>query len=163
MVLFLVDTGRLPQMGFKPQKKSWVEAVNRFVERMKEATEEAKATLQKAKDDMALYYNRKRVPAPEFKPGDKVFVDARDLKTTCPSKKFDYRFIGPYTVEQKIGSSAYRVKLPPSMNRVHPVFHVIKLKEAPKDPIIRRPVNPLLDLEIVDGEPRYEVEEILDS
>jgi len=82
MVPFMVDTGRLPRMGFEPRTKSWVEAVNRFVERMKEATEEAKSALRKAKDDMAMYYDRKRVPALEIKPGDKVFVDARNLKTT---------------------------------------------------------------------------------
>ena len=82
MVPFMVNTGRLPRMGFEPRTKSQVEAVNRFVGKMKEATEEAKSALRKAKDDMAMYYDRKRIPAPEIQPGDKVFVDARNLKTT---------------------------------------------------------------------------------
>jgi len=45
MVPFMVNTGRLPRMGFEPRTKSQVEAVNRFVGKMKEATEEAKSAL----------------------------------------------------------------------------------------------------------------------
>jgi len=48
------------------------------------------------------------------------------------------------------------------MNRVHPVFHVVKLKLAPQDPIGRQ-VQPPPDPVVVEGEPEYEVEEILDS
>jgi len=107
MAPFLVDTGRLPRMGFEPRTKSRIEAVNQFVEKMKESTQEAKAALQKAKDDMAMYYNRKCIPAPEFKPGDKVFIDAQNLKTTRQSQKLDYCFIGPYVVEGKVGTHAY--------------------------------------------------------
>ena len=107
MVPFLVDTGRLPQMGFEPRTKSQIEVVNRFVERMKESTQEAKAALQKAKDDMAMYYNRKHIPTPEFQPGDRVFIDAQNLKTTRPLQKLNYHFIDPYVVERKVGTHAY--------------------------------------------------------
>jgi len=53
-----------------------VESVNEFKDWMKDTLEEAKAALAKSKDDMALYYNRKCTPAPEFKVGDMVFLDA---------------------------------------------------------------------------------------
>jgi len=49
---------------------------------MTDTLEEAKAALAKLKDDMALYYNRKCTPAPEFKAGDMVFLDASDIQTT---------------------------------------------------------------------------------
>src|SRR5690242_18353325 len=61
--------------------------VNVFAKRMKDALEEAKSALVKAKDDMSLYYNRRRTPAPTYKPGDKVWLDASDIKTTRPSQK----------------------------------------------------------------------------
>ena len=109
-----------------------------------------------------MYYNWKRVPALEIQPGDKVFVDAWNLQTTWPSQKLNYRFIGPYTVERKVGNNAYQVKLPPSMNRVHLVFHVVKLKLAPQDPIGRH-VQPPPDPVVIGGEPEYKVEHILDS
>jgi hypothetical protein len=51
-------------MGFEPQQPSRVESANEFANRMKLATEEAKAALSKAKDDMARYYNQRRLPTP---------------------------------------------------------------------------------------------------
>jgi len=53
---FLLDTGRVPQMGFEPdQPCSHVEPVNEFRDRMKDTLEEAKAALAKSKDNMTLY------------------------------------------------------------------------------------------------------------
>jgi hypothetical protein len=55
--LFLLDTGQTLRMGFESYTSSRVEAVNKFVERMKSATEEARSTIRKSKDDMAQHYN----------------------------------------------------------------------------------------------------------
>jgi len=67
-------------MGFKPQQcPSSLETVNKFMEKMKNATEKAKSTVQKAQEDMARYYNQQRTLAPVFKPRDKVFLDTLDI------------------------------------------------------------------------------------
>src|SRR6202789_4453804 len=133
---FLLQTGRLPRMGFEPdQRPSNVESVNEFTDRMRNTLEEAKAALVKSKDDMARYYNQRRTPAPEYNPGDKVYLDGSDIKTTRPSRKLSHRRLGPFPIERKVGSNAYRLRLPPSMGRIYPVFNVIKLTLAPKDPI----------------------------
>jgi len=51
--LFLLDTGRVPRMGFEPrQNHSDLETVNEFMERMRAAIDEAKSTIRKAQDDM---------------------------------------------------------------------------------------------------------------
>jgi hypothetical protein len=39
---------------------------------MAKGVEEVRAALTKAKDEYAMYYNRRRIPAPKFKPGDRV-------------------------------------------------------------------------------------------
>jgi len=79
--LFLLDTRRLPHMGFEPQQNSsGLETVNEFMERMRTAIEEVKSTIHKAQDDMKRYYNQRRTPAPVFRPGDKVFLDASDVR-----------------------------------------------------------------------------------
>jgi hypothetical protein len=133
---FYVDTGRHPRMGFEPvTRESKVEAVNEFVDRMKDTLEEAKAALVKSKDDMARYYNQRRTPTPVFKLGNKVFLDAADIKTTRPSKKLAHRYLGPFKVTCPVGTHTYRLELPRSMSRIHPVFHVVKLLPAPLDPI----------------------------
>src|SRR5271163_1772770 len=132
-VPFLLFTGRIPCMGFEPgQRRSHLESVNEFKERMKDALDEAKAALTQSKEDMTRYYNRNRTPAPDYQPGDKVYLDASDIQTTRPSKKLSHRRLGPFKVIRKVGNGAYRLKLPPSMSQLHPVF---KLMPAPSDPI----------------------------
>jgi hypothetical protein len=69
-------------MGFKPKQwRSHAESINQFKERMKGALEEAKAALAKFKDNMAKYYDWKQTPSPDYKPGDKVYLDASDIQT----------------------------------------------------------------------------------
>jgi len=98
--LFLLDTGRLPHMGFEPrQNPSGLEMVNKFTERMRTAIEEAKSAIRKAQDDMKRYYDRKRTLAPVFNPGDKVFLDALDIRTTRPSQKLSHQHLSPFIVE----------------------------------------------------------------
>jgi len=97
---FLLDTGRLPCMGFEPQQNpSGLEMVNEFTERIRTAIEEAKSTIHKAQDDMKKYYDHRRTPAPVFNPGDKVFLDASDIQTTYSSQKLSHRRLGPFIVE----------------------------------------------------------------
>jgi hypothetical protein len=129
---------------------------------MKSTLDKARAALRKLKDDMACYYNQHREPTPVFEPGEKVYLDGSDINTTRPSQKLSHRFLGPYPVVRAVGKNAYRLRLPYSMHQLHPVFNVIKLLQAPKDPIPgRRPKPP--DPQIIDREPEYKVEAILDS
>ena len=44
-----------------------------------------------------------------------------------PSKEFRSRYIGPYTIIEKISSQAYKLSLPINM-KVHHVFHIGLLK-----------------------------------
>jgi hypothetical protein len=139
---FLLQTGRLPQMGFEPnQRPSNVESVNEFTEWMRNTLDEAKAALAKSKDDMSRYYNQRRTPAPEFHPGDKVYLDGTDITTTRPSRKLSHKYLVPFPIERKVGNGVYRLRLPPSMSRVHPVFNVVKLTPASevvlKGPVLR--------------------------
>jgi len=88
---FLLDTGRLPRMGFEPQQNpSGLETVNEFIERMKMAIKKTKSTICKAQDDMKRYYNQQRTPAPVFKPSNKVFLDTSDIQTMHPSQKLSH-------------------------------------------------------------------------
>jgi len=112
---------------------------------------------------MKRYYDRRRTPAPVLAPGDRVFLDASDITTSRPSKKLSHRRLGPFQVERRVGSSAYKLRLPRSMSRLHPVFNVVKLLPAPEDPIIGRKVTPPPDPIIEEGHEEWEVEQVLNS
>ena len=151
-------------MGFEPgQLRSHLESVNEFKERMADALMEAKAALSKSKDEMAKYYNQRWTPAPNYQPGDKVYLDTSDIHTTRPSQKLSHKRLGPFSIVRKVRNRAYRLRLLPSMSRIHPVFNVVKLTQAPEDPIPGWHPQPPLLPKIVDGEEEWVVEEILDS
>ena len=57
---------------------------------MKEVQKEVRTALDKAKDDMAQYYNQHWMPALKYLLGDKVYLDAEDIQTTHLSKKLSY-------------------------------------------------------------------------
>ena len=57
---------------------------------MKDTLDKAKAALVKSKEEMAKYYDWKRTLAPDYQPGDRVYLDASDIQTTRPSKKLSH-------------------------------------------------------------------------
>jgi len=104
---FLLDMGRIPCMGFElRQDPSSLKTVNEFTKKI-ESTEEAKSAIHKAQEDMTRYYNRRRSLAPVFKPGDQVYLDASDIRTTRPSLKLSHPRLGPFEIEHQVGPLAY--------------------------------------------------------
>ena len=48
--------------------------------------------------------------------------------------KLSPRFIGPYDIIERIGPVAYKLALPPELDKVHNVFHVSMLRRYRSDP-----------------------------
>jgi len=117
--------------------------------------------LEQANKDNAKYANRKRTDV-DFKVGDQVFVSTINMKTNRPTKKLDYRMIGPYPIIEKINEVAYKVALPKTV-KVHPVFHVSLLEPAKLDTDEFRAKPDAPPPVLIDEEYEWEVEEILDS
>jgi hypothetical protein len=44
-------------------------------------------------------------------------------------------YIGPFPVLEKCGTVAYKLDLPPSLARVHDIFHMSQLKKCLKAPV----------------------------
>ena len=105
----------------------------------------------------SLYYNRKRSMGPTLKKGDKVYLVRRNIRTKRPSDKLDHRKLGPFEIDEVIGPVNYKLKLPKTMN-IHNVFHVSLLEKAPPG----APPAPKTEIQPVNPEAEYEVEDILD-
>ena len=69
---FKANYGQDPRMGFEGRKKGKYVGAEKFVEKIKEIQEEAKAVLRKAQEDMRKYTDRKRSDADEYKVRDLV-------------------------------------------------------------------------------------------
>jgi RNase H-like domain found in reverse transcriptase/Reverse transcriptase (RNA-dependent DNA polymerase)/Integrase zinc binding domain/Chromo (CHRromatin Organisation MOdifier) domain len=104
----------------------------------------------------AVYANKKRSVEPTLKKGDRVYLLRKNIKTKRPSTKLDFKKLGPYEVEEKIGPVNYQLKLPQG-SRLHPVFH-ISLLEPTKGPT---PVATSEDIQPENDPDVYEVEKIV--
>ena len=74
-------------MGFEPRRDTKVQAVEDFVQRMKNVQAEVEAALHKARDDMKRYADRSCADAPHYQIGDRVWLSTKDLNTSvlyCP-------------------------------------------------------------------------------
>ena len=90
----------------------------------------ARRNVRQAQDRYKKYADEKRRQI-SFDEGDYVFLSvpehSESLKTG-PIPKLSPRFCGPFKVLKRIGTMAYKLDLP-SNSRVHPVFHVSRLRK----------------------------------
>ena len=96
-----------------------------------------------------------------FVPGDKVLLDAHNLKIKTRSRKLSPRRYGPYPVLKQVSLVTYRIKLPPSL-RIHNVFHVdllIPFHETKEHGANYTQPPP----ELIDGDEEFEVQGILND
>ena len=128
------------------------------VEEVLAARKRAQEALENARSSMKKHYDKRKEKGRDFEEGEKVWLDAKNLKTYRPGKKLDNKRLGPFTILEKVGNSAYRLQLPKSWNRIHPVFNEILL--SPNHPpkfasqSIPEPPGPILQ----EGYPEYNVE-----
>jgi len=125
------------------------------------AAQERLKQLQQARSDAQNALQKRIKPlqiTKSFVPGDKVWLDARNLKVRAPSRKLSPRRYGPYKVKEQVSPVTYRLDLPTSL-RIHNVFHVDLL--TPYHETKEHGANYTQPPpELIDGEEEYEVEEI---
>ena len=159
---FFANYGFHPRMSLLPASPtSTTPAADSYVQRLKDAQEILQQELLKARKAMELSANRRRRQAPTLVPGQMVWLLRRHISTTRPSSKLNVRRLGPFPVIGSVGSSAFRLDLPPSMH-IHPVFHVSLLEVHVPNTFPNRVVDPPPPVQ-VDGVPEFEVHSILDS
>jgi hypothetical protein len=107
---------------------------------------------------IAHYYNTKRSMEPTLKKRDKVYLLRQNINTKRPSDKLDHKKLEPFRISEVVGPVNYRLELPKTIN-IHPVFHISLLEPAPPG----APNTPYTEIEPVNPNAEYEVEEILDQ
>ncbi len=66
--------------------------------------------------------------------GTRAWLSSKNLQLPAGlSRKLAARWIGPFTVEARVGQVAYRLALPKELSMLHPVFHISLLKPVVGD------------------------------
>ena len=118
---------------------------------------EAQAAQELAMQRMAQQINSSFVP---FEVHQKVLLSTKHLSVKYASGKFSPKREGPYEILEVRQPNVYRLKIPNSWRNVHDVFHASLLtpyrETSEYGPTIPRPPP-----DIIEGEPEYEVEAII--
>lgn len=159
---FLALMGYHPQIDlcFREQvDPGQVPEVDRLTTEMKELQEVLQEEWAQATTTQAKYYDLKRQPK-SFATGNCVYLSSRNIKTRRPTKKLDWKWLGPFRILEPVGKRAYRLDLPESAGRLHPVFNVSLLSPSHSRPRTKPHSLPTLE---VDGETEWYVDSIDNS
>jgi len=135
----------------------------KFVEKIKEIQEEAKAVLEKAQEDMKKYVDRRRLEVDEYKVRDLVMLSTKDLKYQMVGRrteKLTERFVGPYKVQKIVSSNVVKLELPSTV-KIHLVVNVSRIQHYVGQVEGQRKEQPAPV--IIKGEKEWEVERILNK
>ena len=88
-----------------------------------------------------------------------VWLNGKKISTMQSSPKLENILLGLFNIISKIPLSMYKLKLPETMRRVHPIFQVLILRQNRQETIGGRPADNLEPV-IVHGEKEWEVEEV---
>ena len=154
---FEINYGFLPNFDFFAQiSRNEVPKADSFMENLKKIWFETVKNLNDAADKMKKNNDDNRLTV-EFKVGDYVLLDTEHLRRKRPSKKLDFRRIGPFKILEKINDNAFRLQFPEG-SRLHNVINVSKLTPFINE--TNEEIEP--DPDLLDGFEEFEVEEILD-
>jgi hypothetical protein len=158
---FYLTYGYHPRFELLTPEDSSVPAIEERLLQMQLTCDKLRTNLSKAQTDQELFANTHRKNPPPMEPGDLVWLDARNITTSRPSKKLDFRRLGPFEIVRSINDVAHELKLPPSM-RIHPVFHVSLLEKAVTNQYSNRLHSEPPPIQVEDQD-EFLVKEVLDS
>jgi len=127
---FKANYGQDPRMGFEIRRKGKYEGAEKFVTKIKEIQEEAKAALGKAQEEMKKYTDKKRGEVDDYKVGDLVMLSTKDLKYQMVERRTEKlmeRFVGPYRIKKIVLLNAVELELP-SIVKIHLVVNVSRIQ-----------------------------------
>jgi Chromo (CHRromatin Organisation MOdifier) domain len=111
---------------------------------------------------MKRAYNRKKGESWGYQPGDKVYLEGTNITTDRPIKMLDNKCHGPFMVVKKVGAASYKLKLPATWKRIHPIFNKVYLTPfTPAEYPLQKYPPPPPPIITDEGE-EYVVEEIMD-
>ena len=149
-------------VGAAKGKTMSVPEVEARVARLKDIQEELVRILEQLQINMKRSSNAHRLPGPNLKVGDRVWLSLKNIKSLRGCDKLDFKRQGPFRITKKIGEVNYELELPHSMRLLHNVFHVDLLELVVENLIEGRVIPPPPPIEI-ETFMEFEVEEILDS
>ena len=149
-------------MGYEPSallsviSDTSIPAVEARLKTLSAARNEALAAHELARQVMSSCSRRSFKP---FVKGDKVWLEARNLKCLIINPKFAPKREGPFTITKVLSPIVYQLRLPKTW-KVHPVFHASLLSPYRENEVHGKNL-PAPPPDLINGEEEYEIEKII--
>ncbi|KAI2661149.1 Transposon Tf2-6 polyprotein [Labeo rohita] len=149
-------------LGYQPplfpsqESDAIVPSTHAFIRRCLRTWRLARQALIRTGERNKASADRHRSKPPLYVCGQKVWLSTQDIPLKLPARKLGPKFIGPYNITKVLNPVTVRLRLPPMLKRIHPVFHVSRVKlviRSPLQPQTSAPPPPRL----IEGLPAYTV------
>jgi len=84
-------------------------------------------SLQKAREAIGRYHDRKAKQQPDFQVGELVILNVKNICTQCPSQKLAPQLYCPFKILEQRGELTYKLEILDRW-KIHLVFHVSLLE-----------------------------------
>lgn len=121
---FKANYGFNPIFNKIPSNKQCIPIVEDRLNLIAEVQNELTNCLELNQEIMKKQFNKHVEVTPEWKVGEQVWLNGKNILITQPSPKLEHRWLGPFDIIKRVSTLAYELKLPISMKGIHPVFHV---------------------------------------
>ena len=78
---------------------------------MSKVQEKVEASLKIAVETIKQFYDQTKGESIQYKKGDKVWLETTNITTKYSIKKFNNKYLEPFKILEKVGKSAYHLKL----------------------------------------------------
>ncbi|SPC61574.1 uncharacterized protein UHOD_11610 [Ustilago sp. UG-2017b] len=75
-------------------------AARSYTDQLEQLHEYVHGELDKANSQSAGQFDKHHLPSPQFQPGDRVWLSADNIRSLRPTKKLDYRRLGPFPISE---------------------------------------------------------------
>ena len=162
MFSFFANKGYHPNLQVWAMRELSSQTAETFVTNLEETHKELRRAIAEAQRRYQGPADARRSIASTFQAGDAVYVLAKYIRTTRPSRKLAECYLGPFSVTERVGTHSYLIRLPEHLRAIHPVFHISQLEPAPSSsiPNCSNPPPPPIK---VERDLEFEVAQTLDS
>ena len=149
-------------LGYQPplfpsqEEEVGVSSVVAFIRRCKRTWRATSTNLVRAAECMKEQADRRQRPAPTYRVGQRVGLATKDIPIRGGTRKLAPEYVGPFTISHVISPTAVRLRIPSTMRRIHPTFHISQVKPAVTHALASAPVGPPPP-RVIDGGETYTV------
>jgi hypothetical protein len=122
-----------------------------------------KKNLKTSQERMKKYADLKQKNAPEYRVGDLVMLDGRNIQIRRPKDKLDHKQHGPFAIENIVLPTAMQLSLPRKW-KIHNTYHISILEPYNNGTRLLPDLLKIIDeSDNIKGNEEYDIKEILSS